>query len=267
VSATFAHTLVMTVRRKRAILAGGIALTPVLAPLAMAFLSAAQFGAEGNEIFVEIVDYVYLRTMAPLMALFFGCMLIGEDVEGETIPYFLTRPLPRSAWILGKYFAFMVVAAGLLLPSILLTFFACTTLAEFSVTATNVKLLLHYEGVMVMALLGYGAVCLFLGALVRRPIIVGVVALFAWQRLAVAIPGVIDFITIEKYVVAMLPKLATEGENVVLQTALMEFKRKVFFVGAVKAGATLLVISFALLALTTFVVRWREYSSARALGG
>ena len=82
-----------------------------------------------------------------------------------------------------------------------------------------------------------------------------------------AIPGLIDFFTIEKYVVAMLPKLATERENVVVRTAIIEFERKVFLVGAVKAAVTLAVISVVLLTLTTFIVRWREYSSARALGG
>jgi ABC-type Na+ efflux pump permease subunit len=267
IRATYAHTLVMMLRRKRAILAGCVVLAPVLIPLAMAFISASQYAQDGNEFFVELVDYVYLRTLAPLVALFFGCMLIGEDVESETIPYLLTRPMPRSAWVVGKYLAFLVVSAALLVSSILLCFCACIALGGLSISASSVKLLLHYEGVAVMALMGYGAVCLFLGALFKRPVIVGVVVLFAWQRLAMAIPGLIDFFTIEKYVRAMLPKLATERENIVIKTALMEFEKKVFMVGAAKAAAMLVIIPLVLLALTTLVVRWREYSSARAVGG
>ena len=264
---TYAHTLVMLLRRKRAILVGCVALTPVLIPLIVAFISASQYAQDGNKFFVELVDYVYLRTLAPLVALFFGCMLIGEDIESETIPYLLTRPLPRSGWVIGKYLAFLVVSATLLVSSILLCFCACIALGGLSVSASSVKLLLHYQGVAVMALMGYGAVCLFLGALFKRPVIVGVVVLFAWQRLAMTIPGLIDFFTIEKYVRAMLPKLATERENIVIKTAIMEFEKKVFMVGAAKAAAMLVIIPLVLLALTTLVVRWREYSSARAVGG
>jgi len=264
---TCGHTLVMMLRRKRAILAGCVVLAPVLVPLVVAFLSASQYAQDGNKFFVELVDYVYLRALAPLVALFFGCMLIGEDVESETIPYLLTRPIPKSAWVVGKFLAFLAVSAVLILSSILLCFCACIALGGLSVSASSVKLLLHYQGVAVMALMGYGAVCLFLGALFKRPVIVGVIVLFAWQRLAMTIPGLIDFFTIEKYVRAMLPTLATERENVVIKTALMEFQRKVFVVGAAKAAAMLVIIPAVLLVLTTLVVRWREYSSARAVGG
>ena len=267
VRATYSHTLVMMLRRRRAILAGCVVLAPVLMPLAMAFISASPHADDGTKHFVMLVDYVYLRTLAPLIALFFGCMLIGEDVESESIPYLLTRPIPRSAWVTGKFLAYLVVSTALLASSILLCFFACTALGGLSLSAASVKLLLHYEGVAVMALMGYGAVCLFLGALFKRPVIVGVVVLFAWQRLAMAIPGLIDFFTIEKYVRALLPRLATERENVVIKTALMEFQKKVFMVGAAKAAAMLVIIPVVLLALTTLVVRWREYSSARAVGG
>ncbi len=267
VAATFRHTLVMLVRRKRAILAGCIALAPVLIPLAMAFLSGSPHGQEGGKIFSVVLVYLYVKAIVPLTALFFGCMLIGEEVEAQTIPYVLTRPIPRSAWVAGKYLAFTVVSTGVLIPSILLTFFACIALGGFSFSAATVQLLLHYEAVVVMAVLGYGALCIFLGALVKRPVILGVVVLFGWQRLAMAVPGLVDFLTIEKYLTILLPRLAAEREKPVIRMALAEFHKKEFLIGASKAAVTLLAISLVFLILTTLVVRWREYSAARAVGG
>jgi ABC-2 type transport system permease protein len=261
------HALVTMLRRRRAILAGVVALVPVLVPLAMAFLSEGAFGGEGNKIFVKMIEYLYLKALVPLLALFFGAMLLGEDVENQTIPYLLTRPIPRFALVLGRFLAFVAVTAGLFIPSVFLTYTACTSLANFSFSGEGIKLMLHYDFVIVMALMGYGALCMFLGAFFKRPIIFGVMIIFPWQRLALYIPGVVDFFTIEKYVVALLPQLAEQREKIVVKTALMEFQKEQFLISAAKAGVVLACITLLLLGLTTLVIRWREYSQARAMEG
>lgn len=266
VSTTAGLTLMMSLRRKRVLLAGCIALTPVIIPLAMAFLSTSAFAEEGNETFVRMVEMMYLQAIVPLMGLFFGCMLIGEDVEAQTMPYFLTRPIPRFGWVLGKFLAFMGITTALIGPAIALTFCACVSLGEFTFSKENIKLLMHYELVLFMALLGYGSLCMFLGALFKRPIIIGIAIVFGWQRLAMYVPGVIDFFTVEKYVKAMLPTLPTERAKVVIRTAMAEFHKKEFLISASKAAITLLIIVIVLLFLTNLVVRLREYSSSKAHG-
>jgi len=265
--ASCSHALVMTLRRRNAVLAAAVALTPVLIPLALAFLSEAAYAEDGSLIFKRMVEALYLTAIAPLLALFFGSMLIGEDVESQTIPYVLTRPIPRSALVGGKYLAFMMISTAIMLPAIVLTFAACTVLGGISFSGAGTTLLAHYCGVTVMSLLGYGALCMLFGALFKRPIIVGVVAIFGWQRVALFVPGFIDFFTIEKYVQMLLPRLAGEREKVVIQTALAEFHKKVYLISASKAVVALIVISMLLLWLTTFVVKRREYTAARALGG
>jgi len=265
--ASSSHALVMTVRRRNAVLAGAVALTPVLIPLALAFLSETAHAEDGSLIFKLMVERLYLPVISPLLALFFGCMLIGEDIESQTIPYVLTRPIPRSALVAGKYMAFMTVSAAIMLPAVILTFAACTALGGISFSTAGTALLAHYCGVAIMSLAGYGALCILIGALFKRPIIVAVVTIFGWQRLALFVPGFIDFFTIEKYVQLLLPRLAGEREKVVIQTALAEFQKKVYLISASKAVVALIVISIALIWLTTFVVKRREYTTARALGG
>lgn len=260
-----AHGLITILRRKNAIFAGLVVLSPVIIPLAAAVLTRSAYGHEGNKMFVQMMEGFYLKALAPVLALFFGIMLIGEDVESQTIPYLLTRPLPRFALVLGRFVAFVLVSAGMLLPSVLLTFAACTVLGNFGLSAANAQLMLHYCGCLVMALMGYGAFCMFVGALARQPMIMAIVFMFGWQRLALYVPGLVDFLTIEKYVRALLPVIPTEREKIVMRTALAEFQKTEFLIGALKGGLVLVAVTAILLALTAFVIRWREYSQARAM--
>lgn len=263
--ASMHHALVTTLRRKRTILAGVVALLPVVIPLLLTVFTEGAFGQEGNKLFVMLVEDIYVKALLPLLAMFFGTMLIGEDVESQTIPYLLTRPFPRSALVLGRFAAYMIIATALVLPGIFLTFAACTALGSFSFSPANLRLMLHYDGALIMGLMGYGAFCMWLGAFFKRPIIVGVTTLFGWQRLAFFVPGLIDFFTIEKYVTALLPPLAEARETPTLRTALAEFQKQQFLIGAAKSVAALCIITAAMIAITVFVVRWREYSQAKAM--
>ena len=264
--AAFGHASLMMLRRQRLILAAVITLLPVLIPLAMAFLSASQFADDGAKTFVSLVEIVHINVLAPLLALFFACMLVGEDVETQTISYVLTRPISRTAWVVGRFGAYLMVSAGILLLSMFLTFAACTALAEFGFNRADVILMLQYLGIASLALLAYGALSIFLGAVTKRPIIVGVLLLYGWQKLTRVVPGFIDFLTIQKYTDALLPRLATQRDNAEIQTALGAFQRKVFLIGAAKAATTLVVITLVFLALTVITVRWRQYSATRAAG-
>ena len=222
---SFSHALTTILRHKRILLAGIVTLTPVIIPLALAFLSTARYADDGYQIFVRIVEQLYLKAMAPLLALFFGSMLVGEDVESQTISYLLTRPLPRSALLLGKFGAYLVIAGVMLLVSVGLTYGACTPLGGLDMDAESLKLLFHYVGICLLAITGYGALCTFLGAIFKRPVVIGVLFLFGWQRIANIIPGLVDFLTIEKYLTTLLPALAVARDKPVVQAALMEFEK------------------------------------------
>lgn len=260
------QTVGLLLRRRRTVLAILVGFLPVLIPLASSLLSSAPVSPEGITFFVAIAEKLFLIGVVPMFALFFGCMLVGEDVELHTIHYILTRPVPRSAWVIGKFLAYLIVASLIVLPALALTFAACTALGTFAFTASNLRLLLHYSGVMVMALAAYGSLAMLLGAFFKRPVIYGVLFLFGWQRIAILVPGVIDFITIEKYLKLLLPPLAVQRDNPVLRTALMEFQKQEFVIGAYKAVAVLVVATVVFLVLTSVIVRHREYTAARAAG-
>ena len=261
------HAMSIILRRKRFALAAVISFMPVLIPLAMAFLSKDAFAAAGNEIFVRMAEKMHMEVLSPLLALFFATMLVAEDAEMLTITYVLTRPLPRSAWVLGRFLAYMTASSFILLSSLALTFAAASTLSKLNLASlSDLTLLAHYCGVGFAALLAYGALAVFLGAYTRRPIVYGVLLLYGWQKIAVLIPGVIDFLTVQKYVTAIYPVLATQRNLVEVQTALGTFQKEVFMVGATKAVVVLALMTALFLGASIVAVRRREYGSGRAIG-
>lgn len=268
VAASCGHAMLTVMRRKRLALAAIIAFLPVLIPLALAFLSTSQFAESGNVVFVRLIEELHINVFIPLLALFFAGMLVAEDIETRTMPYILTRPIPRSAWVIGRFGAFLIVAAAIMLFSTVLTFAASTTHAALELTSrSDLALLLHYLCVMMIALPAYGGFAVFLGAYTRRPIIYGVIFFYGWQYVATLVPGLVDFFTIKKYIEALLPVMATQRHVSEIQTALGTFQREVFMPSAGKAALTLIMITVITLALTVLAVHKREYAADRAAGG
>lgn len=261
--AACAHAMTMMMRHKRIVLAAVVTLAPVIIPVIVPFLNKSEFTQDGTRIFTFMMEQVYLIAMAPLLALFFGCMLIGEDIEQQTIPYILTRAIPRSALVLGRFAAYALVSSLILVTSIVLTFTACTAAGKLTFSPETITLLAHYAAVGVASLLGYGALTTFLGAISRRPIIIGLLFMFGWQRLAMAVPGAVDFLTIEKYLKAMFPVLATERQTTVVQKALWEVQKKELLIEGSKAAVILAIITATLIILTCLTLRYREYSQSK----
>lgn len=266
--ASCAHAMSTLARRRRLALAALIAFLPVLVPLALAFFSPSQFAESGNQVFVRLAEDLHVDVFTPLLALFFAGMLIAEDIEMRTMTYILTRPMPRSAWVLGRFLAYMIVATLILLISAFLTFAASSLHAKLSLTSfADMKLFAHYCGVMILGLLAYGSFAVFLGAFTKRPIIYGVILFYGWQHLATLVPGLVDFFTIKKYTTALLPLMATQRHNPVIETVLGTIQREVFYVGMTKAFTALIAITVVSLLLTVYATYKREYASDRAAGG
>ena len=272
VGAAFGHALLMMLRRQRIILASVICLLPVLLPLALAFLSTSEFAADGGDYFVRLAEYLHIAVLAPLLALFFATMLVGEDAESQTIPYVLTRPTPRSAWVIGRFLAYLLTANIILGLSMALTYGASTTLKGLGFSPADLKLAATYLFVAFLALMGYGAFTMFLGAVSKRPIVVGVVFIYGWQKVALFVPGLISSVTIEKYIAELLPEETTaladraaQSDNAEVLAALEELRLE-RLTADIKAGVTLLLIVALLIGITVFTVRFRQYAAAKAAG-
>jgi len=264
--ASFSLALAIILRRQRLIMATGVAMLPVIVPLMLAFFSTSQFAENGRDVYVSLVERLHIDVLAPLLALFFASMQVGEDVESNTLIYMLTRPTSRAAWVFGRFLAYLVTTSGIILSSIFLTFTASTALDGLDFVQPDLMLTAHYCGVAVMAVAGYGAVAMWLGAATRRPIVYGVLLLYFWQGLAMIVPGLVDFLTIKKYTDAMLPVLARARGIIEVETSLGTFQKQALLIEGLPALGILSGIIAVFILWTIHTVRNREYVAGRAAG-
>src|SRR5204862_3217696 len=104
---------------------------PVVLAALIAILTRTSLGAfringaavGGATIFGMIIWLLYIRFILPILGVFFGTALIADEVDDKTITYLFTRPIPRSAVLLGKYLAYLAATVLLVLPSVILVFF------------------------------------------------------------------------------------------------------------------------------------------------
>ena len=179
-------------------------------PVAFAILYRVQVAGDatphlsGFDFYGLIVSLFYVRNALPFTALFYASALVADELEGRTITFLLTRPVPRAAILLGKFAAYVATGLTLSLPPIALTFLLLVSAQGLDRVGPLVGELARDLGVAALALLAYGAVFTLLGVVLRRPVIPGLVFLLLWELLA-NLPGYLPRFTITAYLRSLIP--------------------------------------------------------------
>ena len=177
--------------RRSAVLALLLGL-PVLIALVQR-LAAPGSAASANLYTILVAGYYvgsflpFVGKAVPLAALFFAAALISDEVEGRTLVYYLTRPIPRAAGVIGKWGAALAWTAGATAASLLLVF--ALTAPDLATALASAPRLLRDVAVTFAALTAYGALFAALGALLRRPLVPGILFLYLWEWLARITPA------------------------------------------------------------------------------
>ena len=157
-------------------------------------INGTRIGSQA--IFETAISVLYLRFIVPALGVFYGTSLIADEVEEKTITYLFTRPISRGAIVLGKYLAYLVGVAAVVLPSVALVFLIMVPFANMGILFGKVVADL---GVIALGLAAYGAVFLLAGVTFKRPLVGGLVFVFGWEPLALVLPGYLRHLTIAYY--------------------------------------------------------------------
>jgi ABC-type transport system involved in multi-copper enzyme maturation permease subunit len=147
---------------------------------------------------------LYIRFTVPLLGVFYGTSLIADEVEDKTITYLFSRPIPRGAVLFGKYLAYLVCTIFVVLPSL--------TVVWLLVVPINGSLgpafpdLLKDLGILALGLAAYGAVFAVAGAVLKRPLLVGLLLVIGWEPLVMAIPGYLKRLSVAYYLQGLVPQ-------------------------------------------------------------
>lgn len=233
-SAIFAHALKESSRLRRVL--------PWLAIGVCCFLLAFNWksfvpGSGTTESYVSVVALLAVRVLA-LGSAILTTAVIGQEIEGRTIVYLLTRPVPRWLLLIVRF------AASVLVVFLLSAFaFVLTSIGAYGGLGAN-PYLFRDLGVVALGALAYGALFLFVSLAVNRALIWCVLFAFGWETAVPSMPGDIYRASILSHLNAAMnhPEMKTGG--------LLDLLGGSSAISAVSGVVTLLVLSGALLALS-----------------
>ncbi len=184
------------------VLAAAIRLTAFLAPTAALRVNGSELS--GPTVFGMMIWLLYVRFIVPVLGVFYGTSLVADEVEDRTITYLFTRPIPRAAVVVGKFLAYLLCTALLVLPSVVIVYFLVQPMRDGHI-GEGFPLLVADLGILVIGLAAYGAVFSAVGARLKRPVIAGLVFVFGWEPWVVMFPGFLRQCSVAYYLQALVP--------------------------------------------------------------
>jgi len=204
---------------RRSVFLGLLVGVPIAIALAIRLVAVAHglpvingAGLDGPTVFGILVWLLFVRFTVPVLGVFYGTSLIADEVDDKTITYLFTRPVPRSAVLLGKYFSYLACVVLLVLPSVVVIYFLVIPIGGS--IGQSFPQLAEDLGMLVAGLASYGALFAFVGARVKRPLIVGLVFAFGWETTVLLIPGYLKRLSVLYYLQALVPHAMPQDSSI-----------------------------------------------------
>ncbi len=189
-----------------------LAATPL--GLALAYrvaLALRMTDSGGAGVFSALVSGVYFPFLAPMLSLVYASGVVRDDLEASTLPYFLTRPLGRPSFLLGKMAASYAMSVFLVHPSVVIVYYVVLAPSGFSGLGAGFPGLARSLAVAAWGLVAYNGVFALAGTVLKRPLLAGLVFIFGWQAAATFVPGRARFLTVSHYMSSLVPGAPAAG--------------------------------------------------------
>jgi outer membrane protein assembly factor BamE (lipoprotein component of BamABCDE complex) len=178
-------------------------------------------GADKNEdigIFAGMFQFFYLR-----LGIFFGCVFVfmnlfrGEMLD-KTLHYYFLAPVRREVLLAGKFLAGLIATTVIFCASTIVQLaFLYNTWPEAArsehLAGPGWAQAATYVGVTALACVGYGAVFLAAGVLIRNPLIPAALVLL-WESINGILPAVLRKFSVIYYLKSMCPVEVPMDKNV-----------------------------------------------------
>jgi ABC-2 type transport system permease protein len=193
----------------------------ILVSLGVPAVRLNGMAVNGPTIFGLMIWAFFLRFIVPVLGVFYGTSLIADEIEDKTITYLFTRPIPRGAVLLGKYLAYLGCTIFVVLPSIVIVWLLVIPIGGS--LAFNFLDMVKDLALLAVGLAVYGAVFAFVGAAMKRPLLVGLGFVFAWEPVMLALPGYLKQFTVAYYLQGLVPQaMPTDSPVALIQSIFRE---------------------------------------------
>lgn len=226
----------------------GLTLLSLIAPFIFFMASRATTATRTTEEFLGILVSFQLGIVMAVITIVIASSALGEELRLQTMSFLVVRPLPRWALVVGKLVtAWLVSFAVTLVGALTMAILHATRDGDWSLTVPTIV-------TVAIGTLGYSALFLPLGYLVKRATIVGMIYVFLWE-LAISTP-----------ITALAPTSIWKTTNVALAGLIagtgVDFDFDVT-IGTMAPGAGGSLVKFLVLAavsvgLTSYLLRQRD---------
>lgn len=173
----------------------------------------------------HVVYEMFLRTLFLHYIVFFvgglfGFAVMRQEFDDQTLHYLLLQPIGRWVLIAGKLAACMVLASGICIASLWLTYLLMT-LPKFGLGAVVADLfgeegrfliLVKESLVIILALLAYSTIGMLMGSFFKSTFYALVI--LAWETGLPYMPVALKYWTVMFYVQSLLPEKLAEQRKI-----------------------------------------------------
>ncbi|MGI0149476.1 MAG: ABC transporter permease [Thermoplasmata archaeon] len=222
-----------------------LAAVPLILSLSLAAGNVANFDIV---LFQVLMLPLFLQVVLIFVTLVNATTLIREEIEDNTLPYLLTRPISKPAIVSYKYIAYLGAALILLIPPIILAYGVTESYAGDS-WAADLDVLGAFLVATILGSAAYGALFLFVSVMVRKPLAAGLLIGFVWESIVGSIPGDVPMLSIIHYLRSVLKEMISVGPLAGYSTS----------VSAGAAIAVLIAISITMVVLAMVQLQRMEF--------
>jgi hypothetical protein len=138
-----------------------------------------------------VVLGTFLGFVLPLFTLSYASAAFGTERESRSLVWLMTRPIPRSAIYLAKFLGTLPWCVAFGLGGFVILCLAGGDLGR--------QALAMYWPAAAAATVAFAALFHLIGAVFRRPVVVGLVYVFFFEALVAALPGSLKLLSLTYY--------------------------------------------------------------------
>jgi len=178
--------------------------------LLVSSLALARVPSFGILLFQSLMVPLFLQIVLIFVTLVNATSLIREEIDDNTLPYLLTRPVSKPTLALSKYAGYLVAAMVLLLPPVVVAYGVTAAYAGTGL-GTDSEVLAGFLAATALAVIAYGALFFFLSVVLRKPLTVGLLIGFVWESVVGSLPGSVPKLSLIYYLQSVLKGMIPVG--------------------------------------------------------
>lgn len=150
-----------------------------------------------------VIHLVFIGFVLPLFTLSYASGAFGTDRESRSLVWLMTRPIPRSGIYLAKFVGTLPWCLVFGMGG-----FAAVCLAG---GPHGRESLVRYWPAAMMATLAFASLFHLIGAIFRRPVVVGLVYVFFFEAVIAALPGSLKLLSLTFYARSLMYNEASDA--------------------------------------------------------